>query len=99
MELLHPHCASLDIQKETVVACVRHWRHSKVTTGIRTFKTTTEELIALSDWLATEGCMHIVMESTDVYWKTVWHILSDGEFELMLANAAHVKNVPGHKTD
>ena len=54
MELLHPHCAGLDIHKETVVACVRHLRSGKVTTGIRTFKTTTEELIALSDWLATE---------------------------------------------
>ena len=99
MELLHPHCAGLDIHKETVVACVRHLRSGKVTTGIKTFKTTTEELIALSDWLATEGCTHIVMEATGVYWKPVWHILSDGEFELVLANAGHVKNVPGRKTD
>jgi transposase len=99
MELLHPHCAGLDIHKETVVACIRHLRRGKVTTEIRTFKTTTEELIALSDWLATEGCTHIVMEATGVYWKPVWHILSDGEFELVLANAAHVKNVPGRKTD
>jgi hypothetical protein len=45
MELLHPHCAGLDIYKETVVACVRHLRSGKVTTGIKTFKTTTEELI------------------------------------------------------
>jgi transposase len=41
----------------------------------------------------------IVMEATGVYWKPVWHILSDGEFELVLANAGHVKNVPGRKTD
>jgi transposase len=99
MELLHPHCAGLDIHKETVVACIRHLRRGKVTTEIRTFKTTTEELIALSDWLATEGCTHIVMEATGVYWKPVWHILSDREFELVLANAARVKNVPGRKTD
>src|ERR1700730_16503298 len=99
MELLHPHCAGLDIHKETVVACVRHLRNGKVMTGIKTFKTTTEELIALSDWLTTEGCTHIVMEATGVYWKPVWHILSDGEFELVLANAGHVKNVPGRKTD
>jgi len=51
------------------------------------------------DWLAAEGCTHIAMEATGVYWKPVWHILSDGEFELTLANAAHVKNVPGRKTD
>ena len=50
MELLHPHCAGLDLHKETVVACIRHLRRGKVTTEIRTFKTTTEELIALSDW-------------------------------------------------
>src|SRR5258708_1281191 len=99
MELLHPHCAGLDIHKETVVACVRHLRNGKVMTGIKTFKTTTEELIALSDWLTTEGCTHIVMEATGVYWKPVWHILSDGEFDLVLANAGHVKNVPGRKTD
>jgi len=99
MELLHPHCAGLDIHKETVVACVRHLRSGKVTTEIKTFKTTTEELIALSDWLAREGCTHIVMEATGVHWKPVWHILSDGEFELVLANAGHVKNVPGRKTD
>jgi transposase len=99
MELLYSHCAGLDIHKETVVACVRHLVKGKVTTGIKTFKTTTEDLIALSDWLTTEGCTHIVMEATGVYWKPVWHILSDGEFALVLANAGHVKNVPGRKTD
>jgi transposase len=55
--------------------------------------------MALSAWLSAQGCTHIVMEATGVYWKPVWHILSDGEFELALANAAHVKNVPGRKTD
>jgi transposase len=71
----------------------------KVTTSVKTFKTTTQELMALSGWLSTEGATHIAMEATGVYWKPVWHILSDGEFELVLANAAHVKNVPGRKTD
>jgi transposase len=71
----------------------------KVTTAIKTFKTTTQELMALSDWLSAESATHIAMEATGVYWKPVWHILSDGEFELVLANAAHVKNVPGRKTD
>jgi transposase len=71
----------------------------KVTTVVRTFKTTTQELMALSGWLSTEGATHIAMEATGVYWKPVWHILSDGEFQLILANAAHVKNVPGRKTD
>jgi transposase len=66
---------------------------------VRTFKTTTKELMALSEWLASEGCTPIAMEATGVYWKPVWHILSDGEVELVLANAKHVKNVPGRKTD
>lgn len=99
MELLHPHCAGLDVHKESVVACVRHMVEGKVTNAVKTFKTTTQELMALSDWLGAEGCTHIAMEATGVYWKPVWHILSDGEFELVLANATHVKNVPGRKTD
>jgi len=99
MEILHPHCAGLDVHKESVVACVRHVTDSKVISQIKTFKTTTQELMELSGWLSTEGCTHIAMEATGIYWKPVWHILSDGEFELVLANAAHVKNVPGRKTD
>lgn len=99
MEVLHAHCAGLDVHKESVVACVRHMADSKVTTVVKTFKTTTQELMALSNWLSAEGATHIAMEATGVYWKPVWHILSDGEFELVLANAAHVKNVPGRKTD
>jgi len=99
MEVLHAHCAGLDIHKDSVVACVRHMVEGKVTSQVKTFKTTTQELMALSDWLSAEGVTHIAMEATGVYWKPVWHILSDGEFELVLANAAHVKNVPGRKTD
>src|ERR1019366_1991785 len=95
MEVLHAHCAGLDVHKESVVACVRHMADSKVTTVVKTFKTTTQELMALSNWLSAEGATHIAMEASGVYWKPVWHILADGEFELVLANAAHVKNVPG----
>jgi transposase len=99
MEVLHPHCAGLDVHKDSVVACVRHMVKGAVTTDVRTFKTTTQELMALSDWLSAAGCTHAAMEATGVYWKPVWHILSDGELQLVLANAAHVKNVPGRKTD
>jgi transposase len=99
MEVLYPHCAGLDVHKETVVACVRHMSKGKVKTEVRTFKTTTQDLMGLSDWLAGEGATHIGMEATGVYWKPVWHILSDGEFQLTLANAAQVKNVPGRKSD
>jgi transposase len=99
MEVLYPHCAGLDVHKDTVVACVRHMTNGSVKREVRTFKTTTKDLLALSDWLAGEGCTHIAMEATGVYWKPVWHVLSDGDFTLVLANAAHVKNVPGRKTD
>ena len=99
MEVLYPHCAGLDVHKDTVVACVRHTANGTVRREVRTFKTTTKELLALSEWLSGEGCTDIVMEATGVYWKPVWHILSDGDFTLLLANAAHVKNVPGRKTD
>jgi len=99
MEVLHAHCAGLDLHKDSVVACVRHMVDGKVTTEVKTFRTTTQELMSLSDWLSAEGVTHIAMEATGVYWKPVWHILSDGEFQLVLANAAHVKNVPGRKTD
>src|ERR1035441_3224101 len=99
MEVLHAHCAGLDLHKDSVVGCVRHMEDGKVRTEVKTFRTTTQELMTLSDWLSGEGVTHIAMEATGVYWKPVWHILSDGEFELVLANAAHVKNVPGRKTD
>src|SRR5260221_9648059 len=99
MELLHRRCCGLDVHKETVVACLRLVSDGKVTTEVRTFQTTTADLLRLSEWLAANGCTHVAMEATGVYWKPVWHILDDGEFELVLANAAHVKNVPGRKTD
>jgi transposase len=99
MEVLYPHCAGLDVHKNSVVACTRHMSGGKVSTKVRTFKTTTEELMALLIWLTDEGVTHIAMEATGVYWKPVWHILSDDDFVMVLANAAHVKNVPGRKTD
>ena len=99
MEVLHPRCCGLDVHKETVVACLRLVIDGKVVKEVRTFSTTTAGLMALSEWLTQNNCGQIAMEATGVYWKPVWHILSDGDFELVLANAANVKNVPGRKTD
>ena len=99
MELMHRRCCGLDVHKETVVACLRLVSDGQVTTAVRTFQTTTADLLRLSKWLAENDCTHVAMEATGVYWKPVWHILDDGEFALLLANAAHVKNVPGRKTD
>jgi transposase len=98
MEVVYPHCAGLDVHKDTVVACVRHMQDGKVKTEVRTFSTMTGPLLELSSWLAQHCVTHIGMEATGVYWKPVWHILCDGDFQLVLANAAHVKNVPGRKT-
>jgi transposase len=99
MDVLHPHCAGLDIHKDTVVACVRHCRPAgKVTQQTRTFATHTAALLSLLDWLQAEQVSHAAMESTGVYWKPVFYLL-EGHLELLLVNAHHVKQVPGRKTD
>jgi transposase len=99
MEVMYPRCAGLDVHKETVVACVRIVAGGEVSRSVRTFKTTTAGLTELSEWLEENGCTHVAMEATGVYWKPVWQVLADSSFELILANAAQVKNVPGRKTD
>jgi transposase len=99
MEVLHPRCGGLDVHKDTVVACVRLATADHVTRQTKSFETTTTGLLSLLAWLREHGCTHVAMEATGVYWKPVWNILSDGDFDLVLANAAHVKNVPGRKTD
>lgn len=98
MEVLYPRCAGLDVHKDSVVACARIAEGGQVRTELKTFGTKTVDLLQLTDWLTEHGCTHVVMESTGVYWKPVWHIL-EGCFELVLANAAHVHNVPGRKSD
>ena len=98
MDLLHPQCAGLDIHQRTVVACARVVAGSSVTHDRRTFGTTTADLEALRDWLTAHGCTHVAMESTGVYWKPIWQIL-EGRFELVLANARHIRAIPGRKSD
>ena len=98
MEVLHPRCAGLDVHKDTVVACARIIEAGKIEQHVETFGTMTSDLERLRDWLASHACTHVAMESTGVFWKPVWHVL-EGRFELVLANAAHVRNVPGRKTD
>jgi transposase len=98
MNVVHAKCAGLDVHKESVVACVRLQDGSKVQRDTKSFGATTSQLGALSEWLLASGCTHVAMEATGVYWKPVWHVL-EGSFTLILANAGHVKNVPGRKTD
>lgn len=97
MEVLYPRCAGLDVHKDNVVArtrCVSQPRHDEV----RSFGTTTSALLELNEWLRSHGVTHVAMEATGVYWKPIWHLL-EGDFELVLANAQHIRNVPGRKTD
>ncbi len=99
MEIMHERVAGLDIHKATIVACVRLGAGPKVTRDCRTFDTTTDGLLTLLAWLVECRCSHVAMEATGVYWMPVWKILSEGDFVLIVANAAHIKNVPGRKTD
>src|SRR5271167_4511695 len=97
MEVMYPRCAGLDVHKDSVFArvrCVSEPRHDEV----RNFGTTTSALYELNEWLGTHGVTHVAMEATGVYWKPVWHVLEES-FELVLANAQHIRNVPGRKTD
>lgn len=99
MELQMKCACGLDVHQATVVACLLIvLGNGKVKKQIRTFGTTTRELLGLREWLQGEGCGHVAMESTGVYWKPVYAIL-EGAFELLVANAQHIKNVPGRKTD
>ncbi|HEY1432890.1 MAG TPA: IS110 family transposase [Stellaceae bacterium] len=99
MDVLHERVAGLDVHQKTIVACVRGMEDGKIARECRTFETTTAGLLTLLAWLRECRCTHVGMEATGVYWKPVWNILSDGDFELIVANAAHIKNVPGRKTD
>jgi hypothetical protein len=99
MEILYTHCAGLDVPKKTVTVCL--WTQGS--TGqphkeCRTYLTTTEEVLKLSDWLREPGCTHGAFEATGGYWKPVFH-LREGSLELLVVNAQQSKAVPGRKTD
>jgi transposase len=97
MQVLYPRCAGLDVHKDSVVARVR-CVSEPLADETRTFATTTGALIELQEWLSAHVVTHVAMEATGVYWKPVWHLL-EGHVELVLANAQHIRNVPGRKTD
>ena len=99
MQTLVERGCGLDVHQATVVACLLIVsKNGKVRKQVRTFGTTTRELEGLREWLLSEGCTHVAMESTGVYWKPIYVIL-EGAFEIVVANAQHVKKVPGRKTD
>ena len=99
MDIIYERCAGLDVHKKTVVAC----RMVPTEAGLwqaetRTFATMTADLLALADWLRVADVTHVAMESTGVYWKPLFNIL-ESDFEVLLVNAKHIKQVPGRKTD
>jgi transposase len=99
MDLIYQRCCGIDVHKKMIVACLsivlaNGQRHKE----IRTFRTTTQELLQLLDWLQAANCTHVAMEATGVYWKPIYNLL-EGQFELLVVNAYHIKAVPGRKTD
>ncbi|HEV2459920.1 MAG TPA: IS110 family transposase, partial [Ktedonobacterales bacterium] len=99
MEILYPRCCGLDVHKRTVVACLLvPGPDDQAAKEIRTFGTMTADLLALSDWLAAAGCTHVAMEATGAFWKPIYNLLED-RFAVLVVNAAHIKAVPGRKTD
>lgn len=101
MDVIVDRCAGLDVHKRTVVACVRTpgTGRRKRDSEVRTFEAFTDGLIELRDWLIAAGVSEVAMEATGVYWKPVWDVLEGHGFSVLLANPAHIKNVPGRKTD
>ena len=98
MEVVYSRGCGLDVHKDTVVACVMIRKGKKVVKDIRTFGTMTADLVVLSDWLGAHQVTHVAMESTGIYWKPIFNLL-ETSFHLILVNAAHIKKVPGRKTD
>jgi transposase len=99
MQVLHPICAGMDVHKKDVKVCVvtrdsEGQRHEEV----RTFCTMTRDLLAMRAWLQSQGSTVIAIESTGVYWKPIFNLL-EGDFTVLLVNPAHIKQVPGRKTD
>jgi transposase len=96
MHVVHEVCCGLDVHKKSVTACVAWAKGRRKQT--REFGTFTRELLQMGDWLRACGVTHVALESTGVYWKPVWNLL-EGQFEVLLVNAQHIKAVPGRKTD
>lgn len=98
MDVVYPRCCGIDVHKETVVACLRVQEGRRKETQVRSFGTTTADLRRLQAWLMEAQCTHVAMESTGVYWQPVFNVL-EGACAVVLANAQHIKAVPGRKTD
>ena len=98
MEVVYRRCSGIDVHKESISVCVLLMEEEGPKKQIRRFGTMTRDLLDLGHWLQQLGVTHVAMESTGIYWKPVWNLLED-QFELLLVNAQHIKQVPGRKTD
>lgn len=98
MESVLKRCCGIDVHQEKLTACLMVELEGEVHKTIKEFSTVTAGLMALLEWLEGEGCTHVAIESTGVYWKPVYNVL-EGSMQVILANARHIKNVPGRKTD
>ena len=97
VSVLYRRCAGLDVHKKTVVACVLLTAaNGHLSREVRTFATTTAGLVALRAWLSGQGVTQVAMESTGIYWRPVFNLL-EGHCEVLVANAQHMKAVPGRK--
>src|SRR5215470_7296508 len=99
MDVIYPRCAGLDVHKKTVRVCLllrqENGRNHK---EYRTYRTTTQELLDLLEWLLAQECSHVALEGTGVYWKPVLNLF-EGHIQVLVVNAQHIKAVPGRKTD
>lgn len=99
MRIIYQRCCGLDVHKKVIMACLLLLEpDGELRQEVRKFGTMTKDLLALLDWLQQAGCTHVAMESTGVYWKPIYNIL-EGQLEVVVVNAQHLKGVPGRKTD
>lgn len=99
MRIIYQRCCGLDVHKKVIMACLLLLDpDGELRKEVRKFGTMTKDLLALLDWLQQAGCTHVAMESTGVYWKPIYNIL-EGQLEVVVVNAQHLKGVPGRKTD
>lgn len=98
MQVIYQRCCGIDVHKKVIMACLLIRTEQGVHKEIQTFSTMLQDLFRLRDWLKEKQCQAVAMESTGVFWKPIWNVL-EGELELLLVNAQHIKAVPGRKTD
>src|SRR4051812_43115107 len=99
MQIIHPQCGGIDVHKKRIAACRIACRDGRVQMEGRMFGAYTAELKRMAEWFAEWDVNDVAMESTGPYWRPVWYVLEAQGLRLTLANPAHIRAIPGHKTD